>query len=168
MKQEYFNLNISTLDDKVLYREICKKIRETDAVSFKLLGLVPLVSGTGIIILWLEAGNLPFMVLIFSGLFGAMITFFIYRWEKRNIQTCITFREYACMMEAHKKELESDDSGNEKPDGPYSLLHSKGKPHLSGKNTSNNGWGKSEAETAIYGSTMLFWLLLPLSVLLFL
>ncbi len=167
MKQEYFNLNISTLDDKVLYREICKKIRETDAISFKLLGFVPLVSGTAMIILCLEAEKLPWIVLVFSGLFGAMITFFIYLWERRNVQTCSTFREYACLMEAHKKELESDDSGIEEPDGPYSLLHSRGKPHLSGKNTSSNGWGKSEAEIAIYGSTTLFWLLLALSVLLF-
>jgi hypothetical protein len=33
------------------YAEICSNIRATDEISFKLLGLVPLVSGTGIVVL---------------------------------------------------------------------------------------------------------------------
>ena len=40
------------------YTEICSHIRTTDEISFKLLGLVPLVSGIGIVVL-LDRSNQP-------------------------------------------------------------------------------------------------------------
>jgi len=153
MKQEHYNLNINTLDDKVVYQEICKKIAQTDAISFKLLGLVPTASGITVVATWFQRAHFSFLGLLVLGLFGAAITYFIYRWERRNIQICNTFREYAQIMEA--KITEDQESS---PNGPYSLLSTKRKPHFPG---SKKGWGKTEAETAIYLITILLWLLLP-------
>jgi len=164
MKSKNFNLNISTLDDKVLYQEICKKIKETDAISFKLLGLVPFVSGAGIVVLWAEAARIPNLALVFAGIFGAVITYFIYRWERRNIQICETFKNYAAEIESRKQNLEQNDVPEGTQDGPYKWLSHQGKPTLAGS-LSNKGWGKTEAEIAIYGCTILFWLLLPLLVM---
>jgi hypothetical protein len=42
------------LSAEKIYNEICTHIRVTDDVSFKLLGLVPLVSGVAVITLLLE------------------------------------------------------------------------------------------------------------------
>lgn len=166
MKSENFNLIINALDDKALYQEICKKIKETDAISFKLLGLVPILSGLGIVTLWSLNENLSSWMMILTGLFGALITYFILRWEKRNIQVSDTFRSYAEILEAKKVQLENDyDSLDVTLAGPYSLLRSKDKPRLLSLSSSFKGWGKAEAETAIYSATILFWLLLPLSVL---
>jgi hypothetical protein len=72
-----------------VYAEISASVRTTDDISFKLLGLVPLISGGGIFLL-LDASKQPDWspVTIFIALFGAVVTFAIYRWEVRNIQTC--------------------------------------------------------------------------------
>ena len=35
------------LNDDKIYAQLCDDIRKTDDISFKLLGLVPLVSGAG-------------------------------------------------------------------------------------------------------------------------
>lgn len=166
MKSENFNLIIHPLDDKVLYQEICKKIKETDAISFKLLGMVPIFSGLGIVTLWSQHEALSCWIMSLSGLFGALITYFIFRWEKNNIQVSDTFRNYAEILEAKKVQLENDhDSSDITMAGPYSLLRSKDKPRLLSAPGNSKGWGKAEAESAIYGATILFWLLLPLLVL---
>ena len=164
MKNENYNLNISTLDDKILYQEVCKKIKETDDISFKLLGLVPFVSGVGMVLLWTQAQNIPGPALIFVGIFGALVTYFIYRWERRNIQVCEIFKSFAAEMELRKQVMEMSDDLDMKPDGPYNWLSNQGKPTLSG-GFSKKGWGKTQAEMAIYGCTMLFWLLLPILVI---
>lgn len=167
MKSENFNLIINTLDDKVLYQEICKKIKDTEAISFKLLGGVPLLSGLGMLTLCTMSENLSSWILIISGLFGALITYFISRWEKRNRQMNDTFRSYAEILEVKKIQLENDNSPVDMTlAGPYSLLRSKDKPRLLYSMKRLQGWGKSEAETAIYGTTILFWLLLPILVVL--
>jgi xanthosine utilization system XapX-like protein len=55
-----------------------------------LLGLVPLVSGIGIVVVLLDRSNQPAWspMVVFVGLFGALVTFAIYRWEVRNLMTC--------------------------------------------------------------------------------
>ena len=163
MKQENFNLNISTLDDKVLYREICKKIKDTDSISFKLLVLVPIVSVTSLMIFWSSLDDLPDFTLLLAGLFGALVTYFIFRWEKRNRQISKVFKQYACIMEARKMEQEDgSEPSNEKFNGPYSLLANDGKPSLLKDKNSDRGWGKSESENAVYITTMVLWLIMPL------
>lgn len=167
MKSENFNLIINALDDKVLYQEICKKIKDTEAISFRLLVWVPLLSGLGMLILCTMSEKLPSWLMIVIGLFGAMITYFIFRWEKRNMQMNDTFRSYAEILEVKKIQLEHDNPPFDMSlAGPYSLLRSKDKPRLWHSMEHLQGWGKSEAETAIYSTTILFWLLLPLLVVL--
>jgi hypothetical protein len=63
------------------YAEICSNIRATDEISFKLLGLVPLVSGTGIVVL-LDRSREPAWspTAVFVAVFGAVISYAIYRW----------------------------------------------------------------------------------------
>jgi hypothetical protein len=86
------------------YAEICPNVRTTDEISFKLLGLVPLVSGGGIVLL-LDAGKRPAWspATIFVALLGAAVTFAIYRWEVRNIQICRCLIERGAQLE--EKEL---------------------------------------------------------------
>ncbi len=167
MRRDNYNLIINALDDKALYREICKKIKDTDAISFKLMCSVPILSGLCIITLYLMGERLSVWIIIFTGLFGALITYFIFRWEKRNIQMNDTFKSFAEILEAKKIQMEHDvlhmDAVRA---GPYSLLRSKEKPRLWRVLKQLQGWGKTEAETAIYGATLIFWLLLPLLILL--
>jgi hypothetical protein len=166
MKSENFNLIINALDDKALYQEICKKIKDTDAISFRLLGWVPLLSGLSILTLCSMSELLSFWLLMLTGIFGALISYFIFRWEKRNRQMNDTFRSYAEILEAKKIQLENDDLQFVVAlAGPYSLLRSKEKPRLWISLNQIQGWGKTEAESAIYGTTILFWLLLPLLAL---
>lgn len=166
MKSENFNLIVNTLDDRALYQEICKKIKVMDAIGFKLICLVPLFSGLSIITLYSLAEYFSSLILIFTGIFGAMITFFIFRWEKRNMQMSNIFRSYAEILEAKKIKLENENQSLEIiMGGPYSLLRSRNKPLLWNSVESLNGWGKLEAETAIYSTTLLYWLLLPILAL---
>ncbi len=166
MKNENFNFIVNSLDDKALYQEICKKIKDTDAISFKLLGLVPLVSGLGVLVIWSLVEKMSPWILLLTGLFGALITFFIFHWELKNLQISDTFRRYAEILEAKKVQLENENIPSDSAmAGPFTLLRSKDKPQLlSLKNL--KGWDKKKAEIAIYGTTIVFWLLLSLLVLL--
>ncbi len=189
MKNENFNVNLRTLDDQALYREICQKIRETEETRFRLLWIVPLVSGVSVLIMWLEILKLPAMAITIGGFFGAAITWFIFRWGKRHIQFSIAFRKQAAVLEKRKKEQEDlnvpDDNA-----GPYSMINQLEKPGLlekpyltlrtdaSGRAvgkeidvlmnsySGNKGWGKTEAEIAIYLATILLWLITAIAGLL--
>ena len=133
-----------------LYELYLAKIKETDEISFKLMGLVPLISGAGVFgllkgdVVFSNNSHIDFFVFWLIGIFGALITFFIFRWELRNIATCRTFRKAA--------------SSFENANGPYKTLSD---PAQSTK-LMGRRFGKSEAEKAIYIISMLFWILLPL------
>lgn len=75
-----------------IYGEILAAIRTTDETSFKLLGLVPLVSGIAsgsLSFLFLEGGGLPYAIpVVLLAVLGIAVTHFLFRWEQRNIQTC--------------------------------------------------------------------------------
>ena len=83
------------------YEEIRTSIRATDDISFKLMGLVPLVSGAGLLTLLLKepipSAKAPLVVAL--ALFAASITLGLLRWELRNIQTCRWLRERAEKLE---------------------------------------------------------------------
>src|ERR1700730_11183514 len=97
----------SQVDQLKLYEIYLNMIKETDEISFKLLGFVPLLSGVSIYSLFSikqvkmdnTAYPVPFYAFVLTGLFGAFITFFIYRWEIRNIQTCKAIRNKVKEME---------------------------------------------------------------------
>lgn len=73
-----------------IYEQICTNIRVTDEISFKLIRLVPILSGSGIgLLTFLEKSSYlsPATVILIS-IFGAVVTFGVFRWELCNIETC--------------------------------------------------------------------------------
>jgi len=115
-----------------LYQELRADIRATDDISFKLMGLVPLVSGAAFLTFFLEdkvrAQSRAVLALC---LFAALITVVLFRWELRNIQTCNWLRRRSEVMEKTIR-----------PKSP-------------------GGFGKTEAEKALYAITSFAWLLMP-------
>ena len=64
---------LASLAAEKIYAEICGGIRETDNSSFRLLSLVPLVSGTALIGLVLQKQSLPAgLVLLLAYLFTSL------------------------------------------------------------------------------------------------
>jgi hypothetical protein len=129
------------------YSEICTAIRTTDDISFKLLGFVPLVSGIGIFaVLDLLGGKVAsWPTTVFVSLFGATITFALFRWELRNIQTCTWLKKRA-------EDIEQDELGLAL--GPF--LKRDLPPRFLRIN-----WGKTEAEKLLYVATIVAWVSLP-------
>jgi hypothetical protein len=126
-----------------IYTELRAGIRETDNISFRLLGLVPLVSGVSLIAVILKEGT-PGPVLMLLSLFAAGVTLGIFRWELRNSQTCKWLIRYADRLEQHA--LNARHVGaihHTLPNAPQNI-------------------GKTEGEMVIYGTTILAWLGLPL------
>jgi len=130
------------------YSEICTSIRTTDDISFKLLGLVPLLSGAAIVAL-LKGDIAPTPLLGFVSLFGAVVTFGFYRWELRNIQTCEWLRDRGADIEINDFRLEKGlFAGRSQKEFPA--------PRLFGVSI-----GKTNAERIIYTTTIIAWLTLP-------
>jgi len=137
---------LSPEDAKQLYDATCTNIRETDETSFKLLGFVPLVSGSGITVLLstnTTFSRLP--IVIFVGLFGAVITFGLHRWELRNVGTCNWLIKLGADLEQHRFGLARGQFLDRPP-----------APELFGLRM-----GKTEAERVIYWTAIVAWLLLP-------
>lgn len=126
-----------------IYTEVRTAIRETDRISFKLLGLVPLVSGTAMIGLVVQTRDLPLNLVILVALFASSVTLGLFRWELRNVQTCSWLIKYADAVEAHV--LNARGMGEifrTRPKAPQRI-------------------GKAEAEKLIYTTTVIAWLALP-------
>lgn len=123
------------------YTHLNANIRFTDDISFKLLGLVPLFSGSGILVALLKSEYIWSPAIYGMAAFGALITFGLFRWELRNIQTCLWLIK--CGKELEQTE-DATKSGQfyQRPDAPM-------------------GIGKTNAEKLIYGVTIFTWLLLP-------
>jgi hypothetical protein len=136
------------LSNERLYTEICSDIRATDEISFKLLGLVPIVSGAAFVTLFFRedlAAKPPLLVTL--ALFAALITLGLFRWELRNIQRCEWLRRRAKALEKGLAVADTDPA----------QLASQPEPPL--------GIGKTEAEKWIYSITILAWLSIPPVVL---
>lgn len=124
------------------YGDICKNIRVTDDVSFKLLGLVPLLSGSGILVVVLKSEALLSPAVYLISLFGALLTLGLFRWELRNIQTCQWLIQRAADIER---------SEDEKKPGQF-YRRSLAPALLTLR------FGKTEAEKLVYGVTTGAWL----------
>ena len=132
------------LNEAKIYEQLSADIRATDDISFKLLGLVPLVSGTGLIALMLAKDALPSpQIIILLSLFAGAITLGLFRWELRNIQNFKWLIKYADKLEKKALEhAEAIDAYEHQPDSPQ-------------------GIGKTEAEKFIYAATITTWLTAP-------
>src|SRR5688572_17933144 len=84
-----------------LYEQICINIRTSDDISFKLMGLVPLISGSGAAALSLGSiwSDISSMAVILLALVAAVITFGLFKWEMRNVQKCNWLIDRAADME---------------------------------------------------------------------
>jgi len=142
---------MSDLNAESVYKEICQNIRETDAISFKLLNLVPLGStlGAGILALFQKSAlleNAPSLVIasaiVFLSLTGSVIVFGLYKWELRNIQKCKFLIDQAANIEEGETIRQ-----------------------YKGWNQQKARWGKTRAEKLIYRTSMLIWFI-PVAVLL--
>jgi len=73
-----------------VYEQICQNIRVTDEISFKLLGLVPLISSSGAAILSVAQKRdfIGDIAVASVSIAAAVITFGLFKWELRNIQKC--------------------------------------------------------------------------------
>ena len=139
------------------YATICSSIKATDEISFKLLGLVPLVSGVGIFAL-VSAAKEPLSsagVALFA-MFAALITFSLYRWELRNISICEWFRDRIADIERDEFGLIS---------GQYLSLPPAPRLTVFGRDVRIGTWsagriGKRKAEALLYGATMAAWIAL--------
>jgi len=127
-----------------IYTDIRTSIRETDDISFRLLGLVPLVSGTALITVMLQKEYLSANLVMLLSLFAGSITLGLFRWELRNIQTCSWLIAYAAALE-----------GRSLAEGTADLVRRPDAPQ---------GIGKTEAEKLIYSVTIVTWLVLPYAV----
>ena len=135
---------MSDLESESVYKEICQNIRETDAISFKLLNLVPLGStlGGGLLALLqknalLENSSRPVIgsAIVLLSLAGATIVFGLHKWELRNIQKCKWLIDRAAELEPQ------------------------GAAQYKGWSQQTSVWGKTRAEKLIYTASMLIWLI---------
>ncbi len=139
-----------------VYREVCAHIRATDDISLKLLAAVPLATGIGITILVrTSTQDLPGAARSALSLFAAVITFAIYRWERKNIATCGHFREWAAVLERDHFKL------------PLPIVEAgapRTRPHggVSAPAFFGQSWGKTQAEILLYWAVIVSWL--PTSV----
>jgi hypothetical protein len=129
--------SIAPSNDAV-YQQIYEQVRAKDDISFKLLSLVPLISGAGISIL--IKTDIAWGLKCFVSLFGATVTFSIFRWELRNIRWC----DWLLKQARHIDHAE--------PPSPPKLRISPNK---------RVAVGKTEAETILYLTVILAWLVLP-------
>jgi hypothetical protein len=124
--------------DDAKYQQIYEQVRAKDDISFKLLSLVPLISGAGISIL--VKTNIDWGLKCFVSAFGATVTFSIFRWELRNIQWCDWLLERAQTIDEVRM-------------WPAPGLRIR------------PGWqvafGKTESEVVLYNAVIVAWLLLP-------
>jgi hypothetical protein len=134
-----------------LYEQLSANIRATDDISFKLLGLVPLVSGAALgALLFKDAQPMgerlsPSLITLLA-LFAAAVTLGLFRWELRNVQECSHLIGIAGALA--RKQLV----------GVGVPLARQARPPRP------QGIGKTEAEKIIYGATILAWLALPPAV----
>ena len=177
MKNENYNVIIKTLDDRAMYKEIGRRLSEIDRSRYLSMWLVPLVSGLIILLLWLEFLQIPTLINVAVSVFGALMTYFYYRWAKQNTQLTHVFRKHAALLELRKNQQESlkAEISNE---GPYSLIQQLSGISLAGVTTATGKqgkgsettppktlapekptWNKEKVEAAVYKVTIGLWIL---------
>jgi hypothetical protein len=158
-----------------VYEEICINIRTSDDISFKLLGLVPLISGSGAAILtlnkiWAETSSITILLI---SILAAVITFGLFKWEMRNVQKCDWLVARAAALEKSYFHLEA--AGEKRVISQYDGWMSQERPPLFGKipefrtgeeaekcegrSPRGKRVGKTQAERIIYWASIAAWLI---------
>lgn len=135
-----------------LYHEVCEHIRATDDTSLKLLAAVPLATGIGITLLVRPSTqDLPGGARSLLSLFAAVVTFAIYRWERKNIATCAHYGDWAAVLERDHFRLPMP---ADEEQAPRSYPHGRvAVPAFLGQS-----WGKTQAEMLLYWTVIISWL----------
>jgi hypothetical protein len=143
-----------------LYHEVCEHIRATDDTSLKLLAAVPLATGIGITLLVRPSTpDLADGARSLLSLFAAVVTFAIYRWERKNIATCAHYREWAATLERDHFQLPVPAD-----EGPVEAAPTRPAPHtyphgsVSAPAFAGQSWGKTQAEILLYWTVIVSWL----------
>lgn len=130
-----------------MYEVLQASIKETDEISFKLLGLVPLVNGAALLTAVLGIGSSRAPAIVVLSLFGAVVTLGLFWWELRNIRYCLWYIKLAESFEA-------------------AVLGQVGVPEEVRKRpTAPGGVGKRKAEKLIYSTVVFSCLALPVMLL---
>jgi|SRR5215470_14683950 len=125
------------------FQELCTHMRATDDISFKLLSVVPLISGAGFAVVFLKAEPRLSALVFFISIFAAVVTLALFCWERRNIQTCLWLRDR--MADLEKSVIDQKTRGG----------------HVIGFPSPALGIGKTIVEKVVYSATILAWLALP-------
>src|SRR5438552_1862610 len=90
----------TTLVAAKVYDAIQKGISETDEVSFKLMGYIPIASGGGLLAILVGGKEvaLPISVVSMFALFAAVLTVGLFWWELWNIQLCHWYIKLAAAL----------------------------------------------------------------------
>ncbi len=152
-----------------LYKEICNNIRVTDDISFKLLGLVPILSGVGSTALTLidknrSVSSYSDYVVMSLSILGAVVTFGLFRWELRNIQKCNWLISRAAKLEplifkSWRDARQYEGVARDEHIRASSLNE------ISDKSKQKRSWGKTQSERLIYIAAIIAWLV-PLAIVL--
>jgi len=130
-----------------MYEVLQAGIKETDEISFKLLGLVPLVNGAALLTAVLGIGSAQAPAIFVLSLFGAIVTLGLFWWELRNIRYCLWYIKLTESFEVP-------------------LLAQIGVPaQLRTRPPSPGNVGKRKAEKLIYSAVIVSWLILPVALL---
>jgi hypothetical protein len=130
-----------------MYEVLQAGIKETDQISFKLLGLVPLVNGAALLTAVLGIGSSRAPAILVLSLFGAIVTLGLFWWELRNIRYCLWYIKLTESFET-------------------AVLAQGGVPEeLRKRPTAPGGVGKRKAEKLIYSTVIFSWLTLPVMLL---
>jgi hypothetical protein len=154
-----------------LYEQICINIRTSDDISFKLMGLVPLISGSGAAVLSLGSiwSDISSMAVILLALVAAVITFGLFKWEMRNVQKCNWLIDRATDIESGwngEKIAVRQFAGWSDVRKPPLFGRPKKKPDESGSRSQEKGGiGKTESEKIIYWASIIAWLVPAITAL---
>ena len=147
-----------------IYKEICNNIRVSDEISFKLLNIIPVLSGigsTGLIYLEKSGFLADYSGYVLTGfsICGGLITFGLYKWELRNVQKCNLLIKRAGDFESRL--LRGVDSQQEQ-----TIQFANFKEDIKAQSVSSisdTPWGKTQAEKLIYSTAIAVWFI-PLAI----
>ena len=157
-----------------VYEEICTNIRTSDDISFKLLGFVPLISGSGAAILTLGQiwGDTSSIAVLLISIVASIVTFGLFKWELRNVQKCDWLIARAAELE--RSFFYTETPGEKRVISQFYGWSLQAKPPLFGKlpkfqaieeaekgkdrNSAGARVGKTEAERIIYWASIAAWL----------